>query len=177
MLWQFQVDRKGIQPSICIYRFSPKLPLPSRLPHNIEQRSLCYAGGTCWWSILNIAMCTFPGFPGGASDKESSCQCKRHETQGRFLGYEDPLEEGMASHPSTFVWRIPWTEEPGRLQSTGSQRVGHDWSNVAGMHAHVHVHPKLPSYGNYPGVLLPTLAIMYFFSLSLWIFCLSLTFN
>ena len=41
------------------------------------------------------------------------------------LGQEDPLEEGMATHYSIFAWRIPWTEEPGGLQSIGSQRVGH----------------------------------------------------
>ena len=44
----------------------------------------------------------------------------------RDSGQEDPLEEGMSTHPSTLAWRIPWTEEPGKLQSTGSQRVGHD---------------------------------------------------
>ena len=43
------------------------------------------------------------------------------------LGWEDPLEEEMASHSSVLPWRIPWTEKPGRLQSMGSQRVGHDW--------------------------------------------------
>ena len=47
------------------------------------------------------------------------------ETQVRSLGWEDPLEKEMATHSSTLAWRIPWTEEPGRLQSTGSQRVGH----------------------------------------------------
>ena len=41
------------------------------------------------------------------------------------LGWEDPLEEGMATHSSIFAWRLPWTEEPGRLQSIGSQTVGH----------------------------------------------------
>ena len=46
------------------------------------------------------------------------------ETWVRSLGWEDPLEEGMATHSSIVAWRIPWTEEPGRLQSTGSQRVG-----------------------------------------------------
>ena len=46
----------------------------------------------------------------------------------RFLGWEDPLEKGLAVHSSIFAWRIPWTEEPGRLQSVGSQRVGHDWA-------------------------------------------------
>ena len=44
----------------------------------------------------------------------------------RFLVGEDPLEEGMATHSSILAWRIPWTEKPGRLQSIGSQRVGHD---------------------------------------------------
>jgi len=47
------------------------------------------------------------------------------------LGWEDPLEEGMAIHSSILAWRIPWTEEPGRLQSTGLQRVRHDRSDLA----------------------------------------------
>ena len=47
------------------------------------------------------------------------------ETQVPFLGWEDPLEKGTATHSSFFAWRIPWTEEPGRLQSMGSQKVGH----------------------------------------------------
>ena len=42
------------------------------------------------------------------------------------LGQEDPLEKEMATHSSILAWKIPWTEEPGRLQSTGSKRVGHD---------------------------------------------------
>ena len=45
------------------------------------------------------------------------------ETGVRSLGWEDSLEKGMATHPSIIAWRIPWTEEPGGLQSTGSQRV------------------------------------------------------
>ena len=48
------------------------------------------------------------------------------ETRVRSLGREDPLEKEMATHSSILAWRIPWTEEPGGLQSTGSQRVGHD---------------------------------------------------
>ena len=48
------------------------------------------------------------------------------ETQVQTLGQEDPLEEGKATHSSTLAWRIPWTEEPGGLQSMGLQRVGHD---------------------------------------------------
>ena len=48
------------------------------------------------------------------------------ETPVRFLGWEDPLKEEMATHSSILAWRIPWTEEPGSLQSMGSTRVGYD---------------------------------------------------
>ena len=47
------------------------------------------------------------------------------ETQVRSLGWEDPLEKGMATHSSILAWRVPWTKEPGGLQSMGLQRVGH----------------------------------------------------
>ena len=48
------------------------------------------------------------------------------ETRVQSLGWEDPLEKELAIHSGTVAWKIPWTEEPGRLQSMGSQRVGHD---------------------------------------------------
>ena len=48
------------------------------------------------------------------------------ETWVRSLGQEDPLEKEMATHSSTLAWKIPWREKPGRLQSVGQQRVGHD---------------------------------------------------
>ena len=51
------------------------------------------------------------------------------ETWVQSLGWEDPLEKEMATHSSTLAWKIPRTEEPGRLQSLGSQRVRHDWTN------------------------------------------------
>ena len=50
--------------------------------------------------------------------------CAMQETRVQFLGMEDPLEKGMASHSRILVWRIPWTEEPGELQFMESQRVG-----------------------------------------------------
>ena len=56
------------------------------------------------------------------------------KTWVQSLGWEDPLEEDMATHSSTLAWRIPWTEEPGELQSMGSQRVRHDWSDLAHTH-------------------------------------------
>ena len=54
----------------------------------------------------------------------------RFNTWVGSLGWEDPLEKGMAAHSSILAWRIPWTEEfcPGRLQSMGSQRIIHDWA-------------------------------------------------
>ena len=56
------------------------------------------------------------------------CLPTMQETWVRSLGWEDSLEKEMATHSSILAWRIPWTEEPGGLQSMGSQRVGHDWA-------------------------------------------------
>ena len=62
------------------------------------------------------------------------------ETWVQSLGWEDPLEKGMATHPSVLAWRIPWTEEPGRLQSLASQRVRHNQTTkLAHTHTHTHV--------------------------------------
>ena len=65
------------------------------------------------------------GFPGGSDGKESACSA-RHP--GSIPGSGRPLEEGMATYSSTLAWRIPGTEEPGRLQSVVSHRVRHDWA-------------------------------------------------
>ena len=54
------------------------------------------------------------------------CLSTIRETRVRSLGWEDPLEKEMEAHSSTIAWKMSWTEEPGRLQSMGSQRVGHD---------------------------------------------------
>ena len=68
----------------------------------------------------------YEGFPGGSVVKSSPAVQESQETQVRSLGWEDPLEEEMATHLNIRAWRIPWTEEPCRLQSMGLQRVGHD---------------------------------------------------
>ena len=71
----------------------------------------------------------YRGFPGGSEVKASAWNAgdpRMQETWVRSLGWEDPLEKEMATHSSTLAWRIPWREEPGRLQSMGSQRVGHN---------------------------------------------------
>ena len=70
----------------------------------------------------------FQGFPGGARGKEFACQCRRQEMRVQSLFQEDPLGEGMGTNSNILAWRIPWTEEPGGLQSMGSQRVGHDFA-------------------------------------------------
>ena len=62
-------------------------------------------------------------FPGGSAVKNLPAM---QEMQVQSLGWEDPLEEGMATHSSILAWRIPWTEEPGGLQFIGSQRVRHN---------------------------------------------------
>ena len=62
-------------------------------------------------------------FPSGSVVKNLPVM---QETRVQPLGQEDTLEEGMATHSSFLAWRIPWTEEPGGLQSMGSQRAGHD---------------------------------------------------
>ena len=58
--------------------------------------------------------------------KESACNAGNAGDVGSIPGWEDPLEQGMANHSSVLAWRIPWAEEPGKLQSIRSQRVKHD---------------------------------------------------
>ena len=62
-------------------------------------------------------------FPDDSDGKESACNAGDPSS---ILSHKDPLEKGMATHSSILAWDMPWTEEPGRLQSMGSQRVGHD---------------------------------------------------
>ena len=90
---------------------------------------------TMFWKLIVWKLW---GFSGGASGEEPTCQCRWHAIWARSLGREDPLEEGMATHSRILAWRIPWTEESSGLQSMGSQRVGHDWSDLARTHAHIH---------------------------------------
>ena len=80
------------------------------------------------WSDLAAAAA------GGASG--TCLPIQETQTRVQSLGQEDPLEKGMATRSSILAWRIPWTEETGRLKSMGTQRVGHDWSHLARAHAH-----------------------------------------
>ena len=70
---------------------------------------------------------TAVGFPGGVRGEEPACQCRRpSERQFQSLYWENPLGKETATHSSILAWRIPWTEEPGRIQSTGLKRVRHN---------------------------------------------------
>ena len=69
------------------------------------------------------------GLPGWLSGKEPASQCRRQEIWVQVLGQEHPLEKEMTTHSSSLPWRIPWTEEPGGLQSMESQRVEHNLVN------------------------------------------------
>ena len=71
------------------------------------------------------------GFLGGARGKQPACQCRRLRGVVSIPGSGRSLEEDSATHPSILAWRIPWTEKPGGLQSTGSRRVRHDSRNIA----------------------------------------------
>ena len=65
------------------------------------------------------------GFPCGSVVKNPTATQKIQKMHFRSLGQEDPLESEIVNHSSILAWRIPWTQEPGRIQSIGSQRVGH----------------------------------------------------
>ena len=87
-------------------RFDKTFPLVSWLNANERTLGLCFDGA----------------FPSDSVIKHLPAV---QETRVQSLGWEDPLEKGMATHSSMFIWRIPWTEDPGRLQSMWSRRVGH----------------------------------------------------
>ena len=76
------------------------------------------------------------GFPGGSVVKNPPAVQETQEIQVWFLGWEDPLEEGTATHSSILAWRIPWTEEPGGLQSMGLQR-SHTWLKRQSTHIYM----------------------------------------
>ena len=80
---------------------------------------------SAFWKLLSYALCFAIARASLVAQRLKRLPPMR-ETRVRSLGREDPLEKEMATHSSILAWRIPWTEELGRLQSTGSQRVGHD---------------------------------------------------
>ena len=77
---------------------------------------------------------------------------RKKEKNSILMGLFNPSEKAMAPHSSTLVWKIPWTEEPGRLQSMGSHRVGHDWATSLSLFTFMHGRRKwLPTPVFLPG--------------------------
>ena len=103
--------------------FKLSYPLWPRKQQTLPQNLVI--GGNIYVCFLILTR----GFPSGSVVKNPP-----QETRVQSLDWEDPLEEGMATHSSSLRWRIPWTEEPGGLQSIWLQRIGHDWSNLACTH-------------------------------------------
>ena len=107
------------------YTHSPKSILKwtfSQIWESEKNRKHCHL---VFSRFLQNVMCSREGFPGDLDSKESACKA---EDPGSTSGSGRSPEKGMATHTSILAWRIPWTEEPGGLQSTESQRVGHNWA-------------------------------------------------
>ena len=102
-------------------------------------------GGGYWWVVRQVSqpdtgwVGLIKVFPGGSDGKKSDLPAIQ-ETWVWSLGWEDPLEKGMPIPSNILAWRIPWTEEPGGLQSMGLQRVGHDWMTNTHIHTHTQTH-------------------------------------
>ena len=91
-----------------------------------------YFGGSLFRAVdlrTNEPTTVLEGFSGGSVGKNLPSMPETQELQFRSLGQEAPQEDGMATHSSILAWRIPWTEEPGGLQSTGLQGVRHNSSD------------------------------------------------
>ena len=99
----FPVKQLSIAPHCCDLQHSPKRKVVSMSIDSTQDHVWGFPGG--WWERTRLAM---------------------QEMQVRSLGWEDLLEEKMPTHSSILAWEIPWTEEPGGLQSMGSRRVRHD---------------------------------------------------
>ena len=102
----------------------------SRLEGKAKPRPVL--GGGYWWVVRQVSqpdmgwVGLIKGFPGGSDGKTSNLPAIQ-ETCVWSLGWEDLLEKGMVTPSSILAWRMPWTEEPGGLQSMELQRVGHNW--------------------------------------------------
>ena len=99
-------------------------------------RVFVYVYTICYGNVYNLYVHThiYMGFLGGSVVKNLPA---KQEMQVRSLGQEEPLEEEMATHCSALAWKMPWTEEPGGLQSMGSQRIRYD---LATKQQHIYVH-------------------------------------
>ena len=112
----------------------------------------------------------FPGLSRWLSGKEFICQCRRCGFDSS-LDQEDPLEMRKEIHSSILAWETPWTEEPGGLRSTGSQRVGHDWARTHYFSIHTCI-LKQCSWSNasevYMIIKMHVLRLLFYFISCLW---------
>ena len=104
---------------------------------NLEKRpQLCRKSSLSFWTVRDSqSIRKVSGFPGGTTGKNPHASAGDIRDTCSIPELGRSPAGGTATHCSILAWRIPWTEEPGRLRSIGSQRVGHDWSNLAHMHA------------------------------------------
>ena len=108
--WNINI-KKGCDYNLGDFVFFIQLPITEIQ----DQKGIC---------LFLVVTRIYMGFPGGSDSKESACNAG---DPGSIPGQEDLLQKGTATHSSFLAWRTPWTEEPGELQSIGSQRNGHDW--------------------------------------------------
>ena len=123
--------------------YIPLYTVPSLQLMNWHWHSNCHPESTVYLRV-HPQSCTFCWFRQMYNNKRSSLVAQTvknlpamQETWVWSLGQKDPLKKGMATYSSILAWRIPWTEEPGGLQSMGLQRVGHDQAT----NTHTHTHP------------------------------------
>ena len=105
------------------------MSLPKRIVKEIWEKKWLSSklSAPLFSGVIITSTCTYQGLPQWLSDEDP---CAMQETQIRSLGQREPLEEGMAVHSSILAWRISWTEEPGGLQSMGSERGRYDWTRT-----------------------------------------------
>ena len=123
------VSIKSVMPSNHFILCCPLLLLPSIFPsiRGFSSESVLHIRWPKCWSF-SFSLSSSSEYSGLISFRINKRLSIMQETRVRSLGREDPLENEMAIHSNTIAWKIPRTEEPGRLQSMGSQRVKHDWA-------------------------------------------------
>ena len=121
MTSSWEIKAAFICPYLHVRGLSPKAVF-TPIPHSGYPRAIQANMKSSLWAIPVIK----GSFPGGTVVKNPPANAGDKRDSGSIVGWEVPLEEEMATHSSILAWRIPWTEDPGGLQSTGSQRVEHD---------------------------------------------------
>ena len=114
--------------------------IPSSLPHFFLLLLLQWDQLQIYSLTHNLcailqSCCLLQGFPGGSVVKNGLPMQETQEIQVQSLGWEDPLGKGMTTHSNILAWKMPWTKDPGGLQSMGLQRVWHGWRDLEFMHA------------------------------------------